>query len=61
MRFFLVVALFISMPSLGSVAQEKPEPTELDGKIEWVYDYEQGRIQAEKTDRPMFVVFRCER
>jgi hypothetical protein len=40
---------------------QKPAAQKLDGLINWVYDYEQGRRLAKQTGRPMFVVFRCER
>lgn len=37
----------------------KSEP--VSGKIDWIYDYEDGQAAARKTGKPMFVVFRCER
>jgi len=40
---------------------QKPAAQKLDGLINWVYEYEQGRRLAKQTGRPMFVVFRCER
>jgi hypothetical protein len=40
---------------------QKPAAQKIDGLINWVYDYEQGRRLAKQTGRPMFVVFRCER
>lgn len=40
---------------------QKPAPQKLDGTIEWVYDYEQGKLLSDTTGKPMFVVFRCER
>lgn len=33
----------------------------VDGKIEWIYSYQEGKQQARKTGKPLFVVFRCER
>lgn len=53
----LVVASFMA----SSNAQEKPESTPVEGKINWVYDYEQGQFLSAQTGRPMFVVIRCER
>ncbi len=40
---------------------EKPRPDPVDGKIKWVYDYEEGKRQSRETGKPMFVVFRCEK
>ncbi len=37
----------------------KPDP--VSGKIDWIYDYEDGQAAALKTGKPIFVVFRCER
>ena len=49
-------------PALAqSSSIQKPAAQKLDGLINWVYDYEQGRRLAKQTGRPMFVVFRCER
>jgi hypothetical protein len=36
-------------------------PQKVDGKIEWVYSYDEGRRLARQTGKPLFVVFRCER
>ena len=40
---------------------EKIPPNPVDGKIQWVYSYEDGKQQARRTGKPLFVVFRCER
>ena len=40
---------------------QKPAVEKIDGLVNWVYDYEQGRQLAKRTGKPMFVVFRCER
>jgi endonuclease V-like protein UPF0215 family len=37
------------------------EPVPVTGKIEWVYNYAEGKKLARETGKPMFVVFRCER
>jgi len=59
----LICAAFglFAMPTPDCSAQEKPPATEVDGDIQWVFDYEQGKQLSEKTGKPMFVVFRCER
>ena len=36
-----------------------PQPVE--GKIKWVYGYDEGKKLARETGKPLFVVFRCER
>lgn len=33
----------------------------VDGKISWIYDYEEGKKLAQATGKPLFVVIRCER
>ncbi len=40
---------------------DKPKAQPVDGKIKWVYDYEEGKRLSKTTGKPMFVVFRCER
>lgn len=42
-------------------AQEKPADTPVDGMIDWVFDLEEGKQLSQQTDRPLFIVFRCER
>ena len=56
----LSIALLLTMTTWVS-GQEKPEPTPLDGKIEWVFDYDQGKQLSQETGKPIFLVFRCER
>jgi hypothetical protein len=49
---------------LGGVAiraGDIPPPVPVDGKIHWVYRYEEGKRLSRETGRPLFVVFRCER
>ena len=54
-------ALFsILFPSLA-FGFEKPKPQPVSGKIDWVFDYEEGKLESLKTKKPMFVVIRCER
>jgi hypothetical protein len=54
-----LVAAFLLGGSLEAVEKIPPQP--LDGKIRWVYDYDEGQAEARRTGRPMFVVVRCER
>ena len=54
-----LVAAFLLAGTLEAVEKIPPQP--LDGRIRWMYDYEEGRAEARRTGRPMFVVFRCER
>ena len=49
-----------ALPGAAS-ARQKPAPQPIDGKIQWVYDYEEGKRLSAQTGKPMFVVFRCER
>lgn len=42
-------------------AGDIPAPVPVDGRISWVYRYEEGQRLSRETGRPMFVVFRCER
>ena len=51
----------IAFSAATALASEKPEPQPVGGKINWVYNYEEGRKLSRETGRPMFVVFRCER
>ncbi len=55
-----LIAAFLAMTPAPSMAQ-KPAVQKIDGLVNWVYDYEQGRQLAKRTGKPMFVVFRCER
>jgi hypothetical protein len=44
--------------ALGS---EAIPPTPVEGKVQWVYDYDQAKAEARRSGRPLFIVFRCER
>ena len=60
----ILLAMFVVTGALccSTVAlAEKPEPEPVSGKIKWVFDYQQGKRLSRETDKPMFVVFRCER
>ena len=59
-RVTLLTAAFLVTTPAPSMAQ-KPAVQKIDGLVNWVYDYEQGRQLAKRTGKPMFVVFRCER
>ena len=41
----------------GQTIKAKP----VDSKIPWVYSYEEGKKVGQRTGKPLFVVFRCER
>ena len=59
-RTALLAATMLATTAVPSMAQ-KPPVQKIDGLVNWVYDYEQGRKLARRTSKPMFVVFRCER
>jgi hypothetical protein len=40
---------------------ERIPPQPVDGKIKWVYSYDEGKAAARASGKPLFVVFRCER
>ena len=44
-----------------SAAPDDIPPQPVDGPIKWVYNYAEGKELAQKTGKPMLVVFRCER
>lgn len=58
-----IIAAWISALAwmTNSLAVEIPKPQPVDGKIKWVYDYEDGKRLSKESGKPMFVVFRCER
>lgn len=56
-----MVVLLSSSWFANAAGIPKPDAQAIDGKISWIYDYEQAKSESEKTGRPMFVVFRCER
>ena len=59
LRFALFTLLLGSCVPVANA--QKPESQKIDGKINWVYDYEEGKLLSESQDKPMFVVLRCER
>ena len=58
---FVSFIFLLTMAIQPGAAQQRPESEEVTGKISWVYDYEEGRQISRQQDKPMFVVFRCER
>lgn len=56
-----VIALLLVASAGTTNAVEKPAAQPIGGKIDWVYDYAEGQRISRETDKPMFVVFRCER
>ena len=56
---FLIPAI-VALSTVG-LAQDKPPATKVDGNINWVFDLEEGRRLSKQQDRPLFIVFRCER
>lgn len=54
-----ILALGLWLPT--ALASEKPAPQLVSGKINWVYDYDDARQISLASNKPMFVVFRCER
>jgi hypothetical protein len=56
-----IILSLITLCASTTWAHEKPEPQPVDGKIDWVFDYEEGKKLSRETGKPMFVVFRCER
>lgn len=59
MRSSLIAATLLA-PALA-LGADTIEPKPVDGLVRWVYSYEEGKRLARASDRPMFVVFRCER
>jgi hypothetical protein len=56
-----IILSLITLCASTVEAHEKPDPQPVDGKIDWVFDYEEGKKLSRETGKPMFVVFRCER
>ena len=57
----LFVFFFAFVFANPTLAQESPPATEVDGKINWVFDLAEGQKISKEFDKPIFVVFRCER
>ena len=56
----IAIGLFLAT-QLVDAAFESPPRQDIDGKISWIFDYEDGKAESSRTGKPMFVVFRCER
>ena len=61
MKLLPMILPLFTLCAATAAAIDKPEPEPVGGKVKWVYDYEEGRRLSRETDKPMFVVFRCER
>lgn len=61
MRALTVALLVTGIHSLYADVIPKPAPSPVESKIDWVYDYTEGKKLSKESGRPMFVVFRCER
>jgi len=55
MPALLVLALAACAPVDGRDGKEDIS----DSPVPWITDLAEGRAEAEKTGRPLFVVFRC--
>ena len=60
-KYLQVVLAVIAFCTATALAADKPKPVPVGGKIDWVYNYAEGRRISGETGKPMFVVFRCER
>lgn len=58
---FVLGLIVCALPASVSLAREKPKPDPVEGKIDWGYSYDEGRKLAAEEDKPLFIVFRCER
>lgn len=59
-----LLSLLVASVWLGPLSAQtikKPAVVEVDGTIEWVYNYAEGQLLSQASGKPMFVVFRCER
>ena len=57
----LATAISACLQPASVLASDAPKAQPVDGKIKWVYDYQEGQRVSQETGKPMFVVFRCER
>jgi hypothetical protein len=53
--------VFAALAGLPAARADEVPPKAVDGKITWLHSYEEGKKQARRTGKPLFVVFRCER
>jgi len=59
LRYWVITAATVCLAQTGWGADVPAKP--VDGKIKWLPSYEEGKKEAGKTGKPLFVVFRCER
>ena len=59
-RTALLAATMLATTATSLLAEKIPAQ-KVDGRIDWVGDYQRGRSLAKQTGKPMLVVFRCER
>lgn len=55
-----LIGLAALLPT-GAVAAADIPPMPVGGDIRWVYRLDEGLRAAKESNRPLFVVFRCER
>ena len=60
-RYLKHAIAVLMLVASSSLLAEKPEAVPVIGKINWVYDYDEGKRLSRESGKPMFVVFRCER
>ena len=60
-RLAHVLCTLFALGTGTALASDRPDPQPVEGRIQWVYDYEEGKALSQQTGKPMFVVFRCER
>ncbi len=56
-----VMAALVGLVMTSSAFAETIPPKPVEGKIKWVYSYDEGKKEARRTGKPLLVVFRCER
>ena len=61
MTFLRSVAIIVGILAASVVCAAEIAPVPVTGKVQWVYDYAEGKELARSNGKPMFVVFRCER
>ena len=61
LNFISSLAIIVSSLVVAPVGAAEIAPVPVTGKVEWVYDYAEGKELARSNGKPMFVVFRCER
>ncbi len=57
----LLVFAAATIVGASTAHAERIPPQVVDGKIKWVYSYDEAKEAARASGKPLFVVFRCER